>query len=157
MSTNTFPEMKKYFEAIVVELRSKAQQAILLKNTTAVGTKREEIYRQLLVRHLPSPCKVFRGGYVFNVKGERSKQTDVIVTAGSTPRFEIFPDQPEIAPLEGTIAVAEVKSRLDKERLLEALNNFASLPRIDNSDRALAPKIKVVPRRNRCTLSGTGS
>ncbi len=145
MSTSAFPDMARYFKSIVDELTSEANQAGLLKNPTAVGTGREEIYRRLLERHLPSTCEVFRGGYVFNVKGERSKQIDLIATAGPTPRFEILPNLQAIAPWEGTICVAEVKTKLDKKELLKALDNFASLPKVDDPGGALAPFIKVPP------------
>ena len=145
MSTSAFPAMARYFKSIVDELISEAQQAGFLQNPTAVGTGREEIYRRLLERHLPSTCEVFRGGYVFNAQGKGSKQIDVIVTAGPTPRFEILPKLQAIAPLEGTIAVAEVKSKLDKKQLLLALDNLASLPKINAPEDALAQYIKVGP------------
>ena len=47
-----------------------------------------------------------------------------------------------IAPLEGTIAVAEVKSNLDRERLYQALENIASIPRLSQPESAIAPYIK---------------
>ena len=144
MSTDAFAKMAEYFQSLVQELTSEARQAGLLQNPTAVGTGREEIFRRLLERHLPDNCEVFRGGYVFNVEGEASKQIDVIVTSGPTPRFEILPNLQAIAPLEGTICVGEVKTKLDKARLYEALENFASLPLITDSNKALSPNIQNV-------------
>ena len=144
MSTDAFAKMAEYFQSLVQELTSEARQAGLLQNPTAVGTGREEIFRRLLERHLPDNCEVFRGGYVFNVEGETSKQIDVIVTSGPTPRFEILPNLQAIAPLEGTICVGEVKTKLDKARLYEALENFASLPLITDPDKALSPNIQNV-------------
>ena len=141
MSSDAFPKMVEYFKSLVQEITSEARQAGLLQNPTAVGTGREEIFRRLLERHLPDNCEVFRGGYVFNVEGDTSKQIDVIVTSGATPRFEILPNVQSIAPLEGTICVGEVKTRLDKNRLDEALNNFASLPQIADTSQALNPML----------------
>ena len=141
MSTHAFRKMAEYFQSLVQETTSEARQAGLLQNPTAVGSGREEIFRRLLERHLPDNCEVFRGGYVFNVNGETSKQIDVIATSGATPRFEILPNLQAIAPLEGTICVGEVKTRLDKETLTKALENFASLPRIADPGKALSPSI----------------
>ena len=145
MSSNVFPDMARYFQSIVGQLTNEARQAGLLQNPTAIGTGREEIYRRILERHLPSTCEVFRGGYVFNVQGNRSKQIDVIATSGLAPRFEMVPNQQAIAPLEGTIAVAEVKSKLNGRELRRALCNFASLPTIVAPGNALTPQIKVGP------------
>ncbi len=144
MPTNAFHKMAEYFESLVQEMISEARQAGLLQNPTAVGTGREEIFRRLLERHLPDNCEVFRGGYVFNIRGETSKQIDVIATSGATPRFEILPNLQAIALLEGTICVAEVKTRLDKGSLTKALDNFASLPRITDPHKALNPSIKNI-------------
>ena len=141
MSTDAFTKMVEYFDGLVQEMMSEASQAGLLQNPTAVGTGREEIFRPLLERHLPDNCEVFRGGYVFNVEGESSRQIDVIATSGPTPRFEILPNLQAIAPLEGTICVGEVKTRLDKRELINALENFASLPQIANPAKALNPNI----------------
>ena len=141
MSVSAFAKMAEYFESLVQEITGEAQQAGLLQNPTAVGTGREEIFRRLLERHLPNNCEVFRGGYVFNAKGETSKQIDVIATSGATPRFEILPNLQAIAPLEGTICVGEVKTRLDKQSLTKALDNLASLPRIAEPKKALNPNI----------------
>ena len=115
MSENAFSDLAKYYGALAEQLASEAKQADLLRNPTAVGTDREEVYRRFLERHVPRLCEVFRGGYVFNLEGVRSRQVDVIVTAGTTPRFEMGSGNQAIAPLEGTVAVAEVKSNLNKK------------------------------------------
>ena len=143
MSTDAFAKMAEYFESLVQEMKSEARQAGLLQNTTAVGTGRGN-FPSPLERHLPDNCEVFRGGYVFNVEGETSRQIDVIATSGPTPRFEILPNLQAIAPLEGTIGVAEVKTKLDKAELHKALENFASLPQITDPAKALNPNIGIV-------------
>ena len=139
---DVFSELFGYYASLAEQLRSEARQARLLQNSTAVGTEREEIYRRFLERHVPKTCEVFRGGYVFNLQGDASKQTDVIVTAGGTPRFEMGGGHQAISPLEGTVAVAEIKSTLDKKKLDEALDNFASLPITPDLEKALSPAIK---------------
>ena len=71
---------------------AKQDKLSFLNNPTAVGTDREEIYRRFLERHVPKSCEVFRGGYIFNLEGVRSRQIDVIVTAGSTPGLKWVAD-----------------------------------------------------------------
>ena len=78
---------------------------------------------------------------MFDLDGNPSKQIDVIVTAGVTPRFQMASGNQAIAPLEGTAAIAEVKSKLDKGELLRALENIASVPVLPNSNKALNPGI----------------
>ena len=142
MSENVFSDLAKYYGALAEQLASEAKQADLLRNPTAVGTDREEVYRRFLERHVPRSCEVFRGGYVFNLEGVRSRQVDVIVTAGTPPRFEMGSGNQAIALLEGTVAVAEVKSNLNKRTLYEALDNFSELPVSADLARALNPCVK---------------
>ena len=145
MSENAFSDLARYYGALAEQLASEAKQADLLRNPTAVGTDREEVYRRFLERHVPRLCEVFRGGYVFNSEGIRSRQIDVIVTFGMTPRFEMGSGNQAIAPLEGTVAVAEVKSNLNKTTLYEALDNFSELPVSAEPGRALNPSVKPPP------------
>lgn len=143
MTTNVFYELAKYYQAATEQLNSEAKQAKILSNTTAIGTDKEEIYRRFLERHLPKNCDVFRGGYVFDINGNASKQIDVIVTAGPTPRFEMGSGKQAIAPIEGTVAVIEVKSKLNKKELTKTLDLFSSLPRIEENSQQLNPQIKL--------------
>ena len=142
MATDVYSELIAYFNSLVEQMLGEARQSAILQNPTAVGTGREDIFQRFLERHLPHTCEVFQGGYLFDFQGSTSKQIDVIVTSGPSPRFEMPIQGHTIAPLEGTIAVAEVKSQLNQERLYQALDNFASIPRISNPAKALAPYVR---------------
>ena len=85
---------------------------------------------------------MFRGGYVFNVEGHRSHQTDIIVTAGITPRFEMGSGRLAIAPIEGTACVVEVKSCLTTTELDKSLNALQELPLIKDDAVSLDPRIR---------------
>lgn len=147
MSTDIFSDLKSYYIQVAQNLIAEAKQAALLVNPTGVGTEREEVYREFLERHLPKTCDVFLGGYVFDVKGNASKQIDVIVTSINTPAFQLPNQSRSIAPLEGTIAVAEIKSKLDKANLCSALENFAAIPRMPDSKGIVSPQIRVPQQR----------
>lgn len=128
MKPDVFRDLRDHYTLVAQELSSQARQAGLLKNPTGVGTEREDVYRSFLERHVPKMCDIFLGGYVFDMFGNASSQMDVIVTGGNTPRFRLSGGNRYIAPLEGTIAVAEVKSQLNRDTLMEALSGCASIP-----------------------------
>ncbi len=149
MNIDVFSDLKNYYTQIAKSLLTESEQAKILTNPSGVGTEREEVYRKLLERHLPKMCDVFLGGYVFDSNGTVSKQLDVIVTAGNTPVFQMDNWTHRIAPLEGTIGVAEVKSNLDKNELYRALENCAEIPRMPNPEGITHPLLKVgQPRWN---------
>lgn len=140
---NVFDRLRAHYEAISEELAGAARQASILDHPTGIGTEREEVYRSFLERHVPKTCDVFLGGYVFNLKGYQSKQIDVIVTGGNAPRFRLSAGNHYIAPVEGTIAIAEIKSRWDKESLQDALEKCASIPPMPDLKKIVSPYLKV--------------
>ena len=145
MDKPVFGELADYFEAVSSQLEGDARQAKLLENAAVVGGVREEVYRRFLERHLPKSCEVFRGGYVFNFEGRRSRQTDVIVTSGLTPRFEMGSGGPAIAPVEGAACVAETKSYLNKAELIKSLDALRELPPIEAAAASVNPMLKSRP------------
>ncbi|MDE0128695.1 MAG: hypothetical protein OXQ86_03920 [Gammaproteobacteria bacterium] len=146
VSKPVYEDMARYFAAVSEQLNGEARQAALLENSSVVGGDREEVYRRFLERHLPRACEVFRGGYVFNLEGHRSRQTDIIVTAGITPRFEMGSGRLAIAPIEGTACVVEVKSCLTTTELENSLDALQELPLIGDSV-AVNPRIRVPPEQ----------
>ena len=143
MSSDVFDDLKNYYVSLAKELTSQASQAGLLKNPTGIGTEREEVYLTFLKRHLPKMCDIFLGGYVFDLQGNKSSQIDVIVTGGNIPRFRMATGERFLAPLEGTVAVAEVKSKLDKANLLEALHGCATIAPMPEPSGIISPLLKV--------------
>ena len=144
MNPTVFDDLASYFVGLADELSATANQGSLAGNSSDIGTVREDAYREFLRRHVPGTTRVFRGGYVFNLNGERSRQLDVIISAATAPRIQLPKSQIEIAPYEGTIAVAEVKSRLDKKALFDALEGCKSLPQLVAPQSVRAPYLKLV-------------
>ena len=143
MNDDVFGHLAAHYASVAQELSSQAQQAGLLRNPTATGTEREDVYRVFLERHLPRNCDVFLGGYIFDKSGNASTQMDIIATGGNIPRFRMSSGNRYIAPLEGTISVAEVKSHMTKETLRDALTGCASIPLMPKPDGIVAPYLKV--------------
>ncbi len=140
-------EMVKHYSHVSSELRIAAKQSRVLNDPTGVGTEREEAYKSILERFLPKRCDVFLGGYLFGLNGDRSEQVDIIVTDGNTLRFRMAKGNKHIAPLLGSIAVAEIKSVLDKDRLQDALGKCSSIPPMPRSDKIVSPVLRIPTSR----------
>jgi hypothetical protein len=100
-------------------------------NASDKGWSRERVYFEFLERHAPACCTVSFGGFVFDDKGNESKQLDVIVTFDNVPQFNFGnPDGngKSFWLIEGAIAVASLKSTLDKKEIYDSLENIASIP-----------------------------
>ena len=140
---DTYYDLAKHFERIATELKAQALQSSILGNSSGVGTDREEVYRGFLERHLPKNCDAFLGGYVFDMEGIKSKQIDIIVTAGPTPRFLLADEGRHIAPLEGTIATIESKTMLDSAALRDSLDKCASIPPMPSQESIVPPMLRI--------------
>jgi hypothetical protein len=96
-----------------------------------IGAARENPARKQLEKLLPGFVNC-GSGIVFDSFGGRSKQQDIVLLERDyCPVFSIN-DTPEATfyPVEGVIAVGEVKSTVDKGTLLEALNNVKSAKKL---------------------------
>jgi hypothetical protein len=88
------------------------------------GTYREAILRAFLRLCVPARLDVGTG-FLINASGEVSTQADVVIFDRSAiPRIESSEHQ-RFFPVEGVCAIGEVKSRLSKAELRDALNKLA--------------------------------
>lgn len=139
MAEPFYKRLAKYYLKVAEVLRGEAEAATIFPNSTDKGGLREGVYAEFLRAHLPSKCNVFFGGYLFHSDGSESKQLDVIVTTDTAPRFDFDYGgvKKSFAPSEGSLAVASIKSKLDKKQLFDALDNIASIPSMESlADRA---------------------
>lgn len=126
-----FQRLREYYLGVAAVLRGEAKVASIFPNTTDIGMSRERIYAEFLKHHAPSKCNVFFGGFLFGADGSESAQLDVLVTTDTTPQFN-FHNQDghgkSFSPVDGTLAVASIKSTLNKNELEDALSGIASIP-----------------------------
>lgn len=117
--------VQQWFDNYEIALIHEAKQAGLLQQSSLVGSAREFIIHRVLRSILP-PAAHIGSGKVIDMKGNASRQIDIVVF---DPRFPIFEIQPGIGmyPLEGVIATIEVKSTLTATTLHDALENTFSL------------------------------
>lgn len=142
MSKNFFLRLRNYYVKVAEVLRGEADAASVFPNPTDIGSSREKLYADFLRLHAPSKCNVFFGGFLFDDAGTESRQLDVIVTTDTTPRFDFHNRDgsgKSFSPVEGTLAVASIKSRLDKAQLENALLGIASIPQMRSLEGRLNP------------------
>lgn len=135
MSKDFFDRLAAYYKQVASVLRGEASSASIFPNSTDVGSSRERIYAYFLRGHAPAKCNVFFGGFLFNSKGRESKQLDVIVGADSVARFDLHNQDrsgKSFAHVEGALAVASIKSKLDKKELFDALRGLESIPNLES-------------------------
>jgi len=131
MTTPFFERLKEYFSRVGEILKGKAELASIFPNAPDIGTSRERVYAEVLRQHLPNSCTVSFGGFLFDMEGNESKQIDLIILNDVSLQFNFHnPDGQgkAFACIDGCIAVVSIKSTLDRDKLIDALDNIASLP-----------------------------
>ena len=141
-----YTRLRKYYLDVAGVLRGEASAASIFPNPNDIGEAREQIYAAFLRKHAPSKCNVFLGGFLFHKDGSESRQIDVIITTDTAPRFNLHnPDEAgkAFSPVEGTIGVATIKSRLDKNQLFDSLDVISSIPPTESPEKRISPMLKL--------------
>ena len=117
------------FERAARKLRASFEELANIPHRGEKGGQAEEIVRRFLNDHLPRRFAA-AGGFILDQKDQLSKQTDVIVyDAFNCPVYRAD-EGAGIFPNDNVAAVVEVKSRLDADRLAEAIENIAAAKRL---------------------------
>jgi hypothetical protein len=146
MATNFIDRLRSYYLNVAKVLRGEADAAAVFPNPTDKGGNRELIYAEFLRQHAPSKCRVFLGGYLFDEDGNESKQLDVIVTTDTTPRFDLHNTDGKgksFSPVEGCLGAVSVKSQLNKDGILDALEGIASIPPTRSLEGRVNPMLTI--------------
>ena len=126
-----FERLNTYYESVSEVLKGQKNAASVFPNATDIGISRERVYAEMLRQHIPSSCNVLFGGFLFDQNGKESKQIDIIITNDSSIQYNFLGGGDEgksFACIDGTLGVVSVKSTLNKNELIDALNNIASIP-----------------------------
>ena len=146
MAKQFYERLQEYYLKVAEVLRGEASAASIFHNTTDIGMSREKIYAEFLRLHAPSKCNVFLGGFLFSEDGSESAQLDVLITTDTTPRFDFHNKDgngKSFAPVEGTLAIASIKSMLNKTALEDALGGIASIPSTKPLDARVNPLFSI--------------
>jgi hypothetical protein len=113
---------QQIFAQAAKKLRQDFDELSTVPHAGLKGSEAEEIVRRFLKGHLPSRFDV-GSGFVIDLQDNISKQTDVIIyDALNCPVYRAS-DTAAIIPSDNVASVIEVKSRLDKDAMLDAFAN----------------------------------
>ncbi|MER7166334.1 DUF6602 domain-containing protein [Micromonospora sp. NPDC000207] len=118
---------KAVFEQLNRLLAEKARQANIIGHNLEKGLGNEHVLREVLRNFFPAKFGVGKGKIV-NGAGESSRHCDVIIyDAMSCPKLFVDENKNQILPVEGVLAVIEVKTTLTKVTLGDAFENLYSV------------------------------
>ena len=146
MTETFFKRLNEYYKQVAEVFCDEASAAKVFPNSSDIGASRERIYAEFLKLHLPSKCNVFFGGYLFDENERESKQLDIIITTDTAMRFNFLNKDgfgKSFSHVEGTLGVVSVKSNLDKEKLIDSLEGFASIPETKSLTGRINPLLTI--------------
>jgi len=144
MAAPFFNRLWGYYSKVGEVLRGEADVASIFPNPLDKGMSREQVYAQFLRQHCPSKCNILFGGFLFDEKGNESKQLDIIITNDGCPQFNFYGEAGKtFACVEGALAAVSVKSTLDKKELFDSLHNIGSVPPTESLEGRLSPIVKI--------------
>lgn len=111
---------------------AKLRAATMSRNPSIKGASREEVIREFMRCFLPTSYAIGHGE-VFSADNERSKQVDVIIHDDAFSPVFRTDDGGVLVPCEAVYGSAEVKTRLDRNGWEQALDNVASVKRLERT------------------------
>jgi len=139
---------RKWFDQLESVLHAEAELAGLLGHGTMVGNAREFLVSRVL-KSVLAPSLHIGTGKIIGHDGSESKQIDVIIYDPSFPVLEVQPGH-GLYFAEGVVATIEVKSKIDKSKLHDSLDNCVSVTSMPPSimTRAVTMKLpEMTPNR----------
>lgn len=128
--------VKSKIEKFVFDYKSLSREVFVnekgdLKHPAEFGIYREKIIKHLIQPFLPSRLAIGTG-FIITSKNETSTQCDLIIyDKDNTPVIEN--EEQRFFPIECVVGVIEVKSRLDKSKLKEALIKLSEIKKLRES------------------------
>lgn len=125
---------------------SLAQIRAALSHNLSKGEAAEESVRKFFRRYLPASLGVTKG-QVIDSTGQRTKQLDVIIyDLAHTPMlFASEEDGHRLVPVEGVVAVVEVKSSVGAGDAQGIVNNMLSVKQLNKAAYIPQPSLLVQP------------
>jgi hypothetical protein len=127
--------LRELFDGVSKKLKIDfEEQAKLLGHPGEVGSGRENVLKNILVKYLPKRYGV-DSGFVIDALGNKSEQIDIVIyEADYTPVFEIV-DGKKFFPCETVVTVGQVRTGIgSREAMQECLGNINSVKRLDRSN-----------------------
>ena len=137
-------KMAEFFESVEDSLLAQFREAGFVQHGGDKGENREEILRQFLKERLPQRYGIAKGE-ILDPSGVHSHSADLIIyDALNCP--VLFTGKTAVLPIEGVYGIIEVKSRLSKQKLLDACEKIEDFKR-------LAPReLSIIETRSYVTV-----
>lgn len=120
--------ISKYYDSLSKVLSGHSDLASVTGHPSDTGANREEILRDFINNHTPTKLEALLGGKIIGLGQEASKQIDCMVCSDIAPRFNY--NNRSIAIVEAVGIAISVKSHLDKNGIIDSVENLASIPKI---------------------------
>lgn len=120
--------ISKYYDSLSKVLSGHSDLASVTGHPSDTGANREEILRDFINNHTPNKLEAILGGKIIGLGQSASKQIDCIVCSDIAPRFNH--NNRSIAIVEAVGIAISVKSYLDKNGLIDSIENLSSIPKI---------------------------
>lgn len=125
-------DMNEFFARVEATLLSKFREAEVVRHGGDRGENREEILAEFLGQHLPSRYGILKGEVVTRA-GETSHSADLIIyDAIDCP--VLYQGRTAVVPIEGVYGIIELKSRLSKAELVNAMQKLEAFKRLAPRD-----------------------
>lgn len=128
MTESVFERLLSYFQSHADKLETVVEGTKIFGNKGDAGIAREDELAKFLKIHIPKRCNIVKGGFVFDYQGAESKQIDLIITNDATLQFLDSSTEKSFNSIEGCDSVISVKTFLDKDTLIDSIDNLASVP-----------------------------
>ncbi|MET8855331.1 DUF6602 domain-containing protein [Streptomyces sp. NPDC004579] len=122
-------KLGRILSSVAKRMHADFDQSRNFSHNGEAGTSRETLVRQFLDSYLPLHVEAVHNAEIVTASGETSPQCDIVLTARGTPPFTMLNGY-RILPNECVYGVVEVKTKLDKEQLIDACNKISKLRRM---------------------------
>lgn len=129
---------REIFALAAKQLRQDFHALSVIPHSGAKGGEAELLVRRFLNEHLPKRFAA-SSGFIIDPRDNVSKQTDVIIYDAFNCAMYRASENAAIFPSTNVVAVVEVKSILDKEKLEEAFENIAAVKALSKAKLPLPP------------------
>ena len=140
----------KYYDSLSKVLSGQSELASVTGHPGDTGMNREDILKNFINSHLPNKLEAILGGKILGLDQNASNQIDCLVCSDIAPKFQF--NNRSIAIVEAVAIAISIKSHLDKNGIIDSMENLASIPSISPSvlgetssiDRSLVSKYSEI-------------
>src|SRR3972149_6885244 len=118
-------KVRHYFRS-QAEVLKKEFVASSIVDRSVIGEDREVLLKDFLEKHLAGDSKIGMRGQIIDSNGLSSQETDIVIYRPFGPRFGDL----NFYLAENVLATIEVKSTLNRRKLLQALKGVSKIKRL---------------------------